>query len=74
MVPILVGKKKHEAYACRKKGHYGENYSIYNCSRSNQVPETDQIPEIAPTSCAPISKLPSNSSKMVLNKFNKADR
>ena len=37
---------------------------ICDCSRSNRMPYTDQITEIAPYACAPIYELPYNVSTM----------
>ena len=44
---------KEIRYFLRKKNPFCDH------SRSKEIPETDQVSEIAP-SCAPISELPSN--------------
>ena len=43
MVLILDGNREHVAHASRKICHIGEKNPTYDCSRSNQMPYTDQM-------------------------------
>ena len=66
MVLLLDGNTEHVAHASwRWIGLFGEKKNpIWHCSWSNQMPWTDQIRQIAPDACAPISELPYNISTM----------
>ena len=48
MVLILDGKLEHDVHRDGNKVFLEEKYSICDCFRSNRVPETDQVTEIAP--------------------------
>ena len=49
MVLILDGNSERVGHALRKIGLFGEKKSdLWLHSRSNQMPETDQITDIAP--------------------------
>ena len=48
MVLILDGNSEHVGHARRTVCLFGDKNSIRDCSRSNQMPETDQITDIAP--------------------------
>ena len=49
IVLILDGNSdEHVAHVCRKIGLFGEKNRICSCSRSNQMPQKNQITEIAP--------------------------
>ena len=47
VVLILDGNSEHVAHVCEKIGLFGEKNLICACSKSNQMPYTDQITEIA---------------------------
>ena len=53
--PCTCAPMKKKKFFCRRKINPN-----CDCSRSNQMHETDQTTEIAPFTCAPISELPSN--------------
>ena len=57
---ILDGSSEHVAPVCRKSGLFREKISNSGCSRSEQIPLTDQKPEIIP----PISELLSKTSNI----------
>ena len=48
MVLILDGNTENFAHAQKKLGLFREKKSICDYSRSNQMPKTDQLTEIAP--------------------------
>ena len=55
VVLIVDGNSEHVAHARRKIDLSREKKTICDCSRSDQMPKTDQITEIAPS--LPISNL-----------------
>ena len=57
---ISDGNSEQVGHAWRKIGFFGEKSPNFDCSRSNQMPKTDQIKEIALLTWAPISEVPSN--------------
>ena len=48
MVLLSYGNSDHVAHVWSKIGLFGENNPIWGCSRSQQMPWTDQITEITP--------------------------
>ena len=63
MVLISDGCLEHVPHAWWKTGFFEVKETISGC-RSNQMPLTHQITEIAPKTCEPISELSSNISTM----------
>ena len=47
MVLMLDGNPAHVTHVWRKIDPFGEKHPICDCSRSNHLPSTDQIAEIA---------------------------
>ena len=63
MVLILVDSSIHDAHEWRKINLFGvKKYPIGDGYRTNQMPYTGQITEIATDVCASISELPSKTS------------
>ena len=58
MALILDGNSQHAAHVSRKV--FAEKIRFLTGSRSNQMPLTNLITEIAPCVKAPISEIPSN--------------
>ena len=59
MALILDGNSEHVAQACRKLVLFGKKDPICDCSRSNQMPYTEETTELnCVYTYAPISELP----------------